>query len=305
MPQDTETFFSHGKLLLTSEYFVLDEAVALAIPTKLGQSLECELINGETNLIYWETFREGKPWIKVAIDYSKLKIIHTNSPNSSNLILDIFKTLKKIGSDRFNNKSYKLKFNIQFPENYGLGSSSTLINNISKWAGVNAFTLNDQIFGGSGYDIAVAERGSPILYKRNRENILVTSVEYFPKFKKELLFVHLNRKQNSREGISMYKEKKKSEELVKILSHLTLEITNCTDDIEKFSELIQKHENIISDFLDIPTVKEKYFKEAPTFFKSLGAWGGDFALTTKFSGYSDYFREKGFPVFIPYENLIV
>ena len=35
-------FFSKGKLLLTSEYFVLDGALSLAIPTKLGQDLLVE-----------------------------------------------------------------------------------------------------------------------------------------------------------------------------------------------------------------------------------------------------------------------
>ena len=33
-------FFAHGKLLLTAEYAVLGGAKALAVPTKLGQSLE-------------------------------------------------------------------------------------------------------------------------------------------------------------------------------------------------------------------------------------------------------------------------
>ena len=33
------TFYSHGKLLLTGEYAVLDGALALALPTQYGQSL--------------------------------------------------------------------------------------------------------------------------------------------------------------------------------------------------------------------------------------------------------------------------
>jgi mevalonate kinase len=32
-------FYSHGKLLITSEYAVLDGAKALALPTRLGQKL--------------------------------------------------------------------------------------------------------------------------------------------------------------------------------------------------------------------------------------------------------------------------
>ena len=34
-----DAFYSHGKLLLTGEYLVLDGALALAVPCKLGQSL--------------------------------------------------------------------------------------------------------------------------------------------------------------------------------------------------------------------------------------------------------------------------
>ena len=33
-------FYGHGKLLLSGEYFVLDGAMALAIPTSVGQSMK-------------------------------------------------------------------------------------------------------------------------------------------------------------------------------------------------------------------------------------------------------------------------
>ena len=36
---EKQTFYSNGKLLLTGEYLVLNGAVALAIPTKFGQTL--------------------------------------------------------------------------------------------------------------------------------------------------------------------------------------------------------------------------------------------------------------------------
>ncbi|PIZ07449.1 MAG: GHMP kinase, partial [Flavobacteriaceae bacterium CG_4_10_14_0_8_um_filter_34_31] len=39
------TFYGNGKLLLTSEYLVLDGAKALAIPTKYGQYLEVEKLS--------------------------------------------------------------------------------------------------------------------------------------------------------------------------------------------------------------------------------------------------------------------
>ena len=43
---------------------------------------------------------------------------------------------------------------MNFDKNWGLGSSSTLINNISSWAKINPYDLLWSISKGSGYDIA-------------------------------------------------------------------------------------------------------------------------------------------------------
>ncbi|MDO4225071.1 MAG: hypothetical protein Q4C75_04185, partial [Bergeyella zoohelcum] len=64
------------------------------------------------------------------------------------------------------------------------------------------------------------------------------------------------------------------------------------------------HETELSEFLGIPTAKDKYFADCPVFIKSLGAWGGDFILTQKFSGYEDYFRQKGFSTLIDWQEMI-
>ena len=37
--QNEQTYFGRGKLLLSGEYFVLDGASALVLPTKLGPSM--------------------------------------------------------------------------------------------------------------------------------------------------------------------------------------------------------------------------------------------------------------------------
>jgi hypothetical protein len=57
--------FSLGKLLITSEYFVLDGALALAVPTKLGQDFYWEEFNDGNSNIFWEALHEGKPWLKM------------------------------------------------------------------------------------------------------------------------------------------------------------------------------------------------------------------------------------------------
>ena len=67
---------------------------------------------------------------------------------------------------------------------------------------------------------------------------------------------------------------------------------------------MEVHESKLSKFLGIETVKEKHFENCPVFVKSLGAWGGDFVMSTKFNGFEDYFKEKGFSVIFDYQNLI-
>ena len=47
------SYYSHGKLLISSEYAVLDGAKALALPTKLGQRLE--VTNRNTKNINWKS----------------------------------------------------------------------------------------------------------------------------------------------------------------------------------------------------------------------------------------------------------
>jgi len=58
-----KSFYSHGKLLLTGEYLVLDGAQALAIPTQKGQWLFIEETNAEG--IHWQSFDEnGNCWFE-------------------------------------------------------------------------------------------------------------------------------------------------------------------------------------------------------------------------------------------------
>ncbi|MGB0788468.1 MAG: GHMP kinase, partial [Marinirhabdus sp.] len=55
------TYYSNGKLLLTGEYFVLDGATVLAVPTRFGQSLAVEGTTG--NKTIWKSLDvNGKIW---------------------------------------------------------------------------------------------------------------------------------------------------------------------------------------------------------------------------------------------------
>ncbi len=290
--------------MLTSEYFAVDGALVLAVPTKLGQEFFFEEKADGKSMIFWEAYHQDKLWLQVKIDYNNWQILQTNISSSAEFVLKTLRNVQKLSETKFkNSQTYFLKTNLQFPSDYGLGSSSTLMNNLAEWSGIDPFKLNHVSLGGSGYDIAVAHSNSAVLFQ-NKPNIHFEKIVYSPEFKNELIFIHLNQKQDSREGIHLYQSKKRSKFLVDEFSDLTRKILLCNE-LENFSQLMMIHEQKISDFIEIPTVKSRFFTDCPVFIKSLGAWGGDFVISTKFRGYKNYFWGKGFTTIFNWEDLIV
>ncbi|MCD9854141.1 hypothetical protein LUD75_05470 [Epilithonimonas sp. JDS] len=295
--------FSPGKLMLTSEYVAVDGALVLAVPTKLGQEFFFTEEKDGKSLIYWNAYHQDQLWLETVIDYKTWTIIKTNDQKASVFILKVLKNVQELSDIKFKSDiSYHFKTNLQFPPDFGLGSSSTLMSNLGEWAEIDPFVLNEISLGGSGYDVAVAKEKSAILYSRFPERVY-EKVIFDPKFKDDLIFIHLNQKQDTREGISHYRSKPTSTELINEYSELTKMIVK-SKNLEEFSQLMTIHEQKLSDFLGIPTVKEKYFQNCPSFVKSLGAWGGDFGLTSKFGDYEAYFKKQGFDKIFSWRELI-
>jgi hypothetical protein len=59
MSSTVNQFHANGKLLITGEYFILDGAVGLALPTKFGQSLTVDSLTSSEGLeekgILWKS----------------------------------------------------------------------------------------------------------------------------------------------------------------------------------------------------------------------------------------------------------
>lgn len=289
--------------MLTSEYVAVDGALVLAVPTKLGQELFYTESEDQSALIHWQAYHQDQLWLDAFIDYKNWKILKTNNQKAAGFIFKVLKNVQTLSETKFKSDvSYHLKTNLQFPADFGLGSSSTLMSNLAEWASIDPFILNEISLGGSGYDVAVAKEKSAVLYSRFPERIYKT-INFQPNFKDELVFIHLNQKQDTREGISHYRSRATSTELINDYSKLTRRVVKCQD-LEEFSQLMTIHEQKLSDFLGIPTVKEKYFQNCPAFVKSLGAWGGDFVITSKFPDYESWFRKKGFSSIFIWNDLI-
>ena len=309
-------FRSNGKLLITGEYVVLDAALALSIPTKFGQSLEVEILDEE--IIRWIAYDSlGKVWFESVFPINEITGKVQNTENSSlkesleiqevsSRLLQILERAHLLNPEILTTgKGYKVKTRLDFPNNWGLGSSSTLLNNIAQWFKIDAFLLLDKTFGGSGYDIAAAQNNNPFTYQLKHNNRSILTADFNPIFKEKLFFVHLNRKQNSRASILHYKQQSKEflKETVEKISALTSQFLIC-ESLEEFNMLIEIHETLISKIVNTPKIKSELFSDYPGAIKSLGGWGGDFILATGGEFEKNYFIEKEFNTILSYSDMV-
>jgi mevalonate kinase len=303
----SKIFRSKGKLLLTGEYTVLDGALALAVPTRLGQSLRIHFSEKRNNKITWLAYKNnGELWFRTVLDIENKKIEETNNPDLSENLLQIFLQVRELGTPIFKDDfGYECETQLEFPENWGLGSSSTLINNIAKWAKVNPYQLLAKTFGGSGYDIACADAEAPITYRLQEDKPDIKEVFISSNISDNVLFVYLNQKQNTREGIQQYRQKEKSQSLINTISQLTQQITNPKCTLDEFKKVMVEHEEMVSDFINIKPVKERLFQDYSGFVKSLGAWGGDFIMAEKIKDSEEYFRNKGYKIIKKYDEILI
>ncbi|WP_218847029.1 GYDIA family GHMP kinase [Winogradskyella forsetii] len=304
-----KTYRSNGKLLLTAEYAVLDGAKALAVPTGYGQSLTVEA--DDTNNIYWQSYNElGKMWFECTLPFGEIATTDRKSQFRNDIkerLIEILQAAKSLNSEFLSsNQGFNITTHQDFNRLWGLGTSSTLINNIADWANVDAYQLLEQTFGGSGYDIACAQNDNPISFQlQQHQQPLVETVNFQPEFKQHLYFVYLNQKQNSRDGISSYKKLDKiNADRIDQINSITDTMIACKS-LSEFESLMSTHESIISKLIQQVPIKTRLFSDFNGAVKSLGAWGGDFVLVASEDNPTSYFNAKGFEVVIPYEDMVL
>ena len=299
-------FYSNGKLLITAEYLILNGAKGLALPTVFGQDLVVKKINSPE--LVWESFdKNNATWFKNIYQLPDISIDNSNKESEIAITLQkILKEARKLNPEFLNtNTGFQVRTKLTFQRNWGLGSSSTLINNIAKWARINAFDLLNNSFGGSGYDIACAENNTSILYQIRNKTPKIEKVNFNPVFRDQLYFIHLNQKQNSRsEIINFLRNKKEIQAEAKEISGLTIEILNSST-IADFENILKEHEKIIASIVGKKPIQKELFFDYFGQTKSLGAWGGDFILATGNEDTTAYFKNKGFETVIPYNKMIL
>lgn len=301
-------FYSHGKLLITGEYFVLEGSAAFAVPLKLGQRMLVTSIDDGKNEINWKTLVKGNLDFQAIFDKDSLVLKSSFDLIRAKFVHNLLVYVKKFGRVlSIDSNSIEIVNHLEFPFEWGFGSSSSLISNVAYFANLNPFDLLFSTSKGSGYDIACARADSPIVYQL-LDKPIVKEVSFSPNFLDKIFFVYLGRKQDSLISVERYWNKIKGKhEFAEKISSISNKILKSST-IEEFEGFVIEHESIISEVLELPTVKSKLFPDFDGTVKSLGAWGGDYVMAT-YNGNSldviDYFTNKGLNVVFPYKELVL
>ena len=328
------SYQAHGKFLLTGEYLVLKGALALALSLKLGQSLQVSLADTDTHRLHWIASQPDKPWFSALFDSETLQPLSTDDPPKADKLAGILKAVRQLKPDAFLGCDMRFRTHLDFDPNWGLGSSSTLIANLARWANIDPYELLKMTFGGSGYDIACATAEQSIYYqlvdagaalrqaqgpKLNSDvkpevvepvetpTPLVKSVDFNPPFAEHLFFVYQGQKQSSSKEIKAFLAKANPDDLqidIEAISEISRAVPKCQN-LDEFGLLMQCHERIIARCIGQEPVQKRFPGFEGT-LKSLGAWGGDFILAaTEWDEKQvrEFFKGKGLETVFGYKEI--
>ncbi len=295
---------ANGKLLLTSEYFVLNSANAIVMPTILGQTMNVNITNN-TNQIDWKSIDvDNNIWLQEIWDYEN-SFVGRN--DESEMLEKVLSICRELNPKKFES-GLEFETTLEFDRAWGLGSSSSFIALIADFAEINPYELLEKSFGGSGYDIAAAFEQQIFLYNNlNKYEPTKIKLDFSKNFLDQLYFVYLEKKQNSRDGILRFRNKIGND--ISLISEMNTIVEQFIDSttIEDFENAIRIHESFISKHLLLDKVSEIYFSDYWGAVKSLGAWGGDYVLVTNTKSeeaLKKYMNEKGYYTIFKFLDLI-
>jgi mevalonate kinase len=298
-----------AKLLISGEYLVMKGAGALAVPLKRGQSMEVEATEDLSDpSISWEARVLGNPWFHAVIRLPDMEIAESDNSAIAANLRHILSEARKLNSAW---PAPETRFSVitqsDFDHAWGLGSSSALIANIAQWAGIDPMALCSKVSNGSCYDVATALAPGPIRYRLEQGMPVAVPVTFMPPYRNNLWFVYLGQKQDTRGGIAGFLSNALTQARdIEIMNELT-EGFLAAPTLDAFLQVMQQHEILMAGILKMKRIKESLFHDFIGEIKSLGTWGGDFALaaTPMPDTYvKTYFALKGLTRIFGFDELI-
>lgn len=299
---NSHSYYAPGKLLISAEYAVLDGAEAWSIPTRFGQEL-C-ITPAEGGLTWESVNHRGDIWFKASWDEAG-NLLTSSDEEIAGTLHSILMKSREMGANPFD--GFTAQITMDFPNEWGLGSSSTLIACIAKWTEVDPHRLFDQTLTGSGYDVAVGYTGKPLLYRIDKERKrYIQPIAHVPPFAEHLYFVYSGQKQKSHNEVIRFSQlsEETRNKLAEDITPLTHKLIRATD-LSSFCEAMKAHEKIIGTVLARPTANEEW-PEIEGTLKHLGAWGGDFVmLATDKTDDIDKLKARGLTTVLSWSEMLL
>ena len=301
---EVREFRANGKLLLTGEYLVLLGATALALPLRFGQKMMVEPSANGT--LCWESYSPSGRWFSAKLDTVAFTVQSADSMVPATRLSQLLAAARKLNPCFLaGDEGCKVKTEANYPPEWGLGSSSTLCHLIASWAAVDPWKLHSLVSNGSGYDIACAGRPDLLFYRLKEGIPEVTPATPGRALCHHTWFAYLGNKQDSHNEVSSFLSAPgHAVNQVEQISRLATGICRA-ETADELISLAGHHESVMAAILKREPIARR-FPSFPGTVKSLGAWGGDFAMFI--SGHeprevTGYLQRQGFPVVFSYMDI--
>lgn len=295
---------SPGKVMLSGEYFVLWGATALAFPTFQRQHLAVFELTYQT-CHHWTTTAGSEEIFSCLIDKASLKAFDIQgSKASAEFIEKVLQAARTLNPGIFES-SWHFHTRLGFQPQWGLGSSSSLIVNISRFTQTDAWRLHRMISRGSGYDIACALHEKPLLFS-HPENPRISFPNITYPFVNALYFLPLGIKKDSSRAVSETAHLQPSTALIEEASQISYTLT-WVPSLKEFTDLLKNYMHLVKRGLGLDEDLPAPLTGFSGFIKPLGAWGGDLALVISEEDENqlrDWFASRGFPELIKWQEII-
>lgn len=271
--------------MLAGEYAVMCGVEALALPVKAGQWQHVWEMpaKGVSKLVWQSKDADGSVWFECRIDTDIMHISETSHEEQAETLLKLLLCIKEQKPELFHHKNIRIETECEFDRSFGLGSSSTLVCNLAKWSGVNAYQLQERVLGGSGYDIAVGNLGKPLVYWRENAEPNWSAWHLPSELTREWYLAFPGQKQNSRESLNEVKlrlEGMQSDVALLQQMNACIHAIKTPRSLPMLEAMLEMWQALLSQRLDLPRPYE-ILNLSPVrggVCKYLGAWGGDVLL---------------------------
>lgn len=305
MSNAVETYYSQGKFLITGEYLVMAGAEAIVLPINKGQYLK--IFEAEDENLHWQSFYKEQAWFEAIFDPESFEILKTSDQQSTAYITSLLKNAAQLSNKRKTLRNISIRTELEFDKEWGMGSSSTLLVNLSYLFDINAFDLHSKVSHGSGFDVAAALSDFPVRYRIRKNNREILPVHMPELFFDHTYFIYLGEKADSGIAVEDFHSRNKDLKMpVKYINEITAQFTEL-EDVQELSNITGEHEEFMGKVLclESPT---NHFPDYSYGMKSLGAWGGDFIMAVNPNGKEEveqYFKHKGYTLIFSANELRV